>query len=242
MPTPLRPARNGRTIVLLTGFGPFPGTPVNATMTLVPHVARASRHAFPDVRVVTAILPTEWDRAPRHIDRLIEEHEPDVSLHFGVSSRATGYEIETRGCNRRSRNPDAAGCLPEAETICAASPFHLAARLSAREIAARLRSRGIAANLSRDAGGYLCNALLFHVLARARRSGHPRKAGFIHVPQSLATTPMRGRTRRGDCRLSWIEAVDGGIEIVAACLGRPGLPTRPLHAGVRGETAGLPTV
>lgn len=228
--------------MLLTGFGPFPGTPVNATMMLVPLIAREAQRAFPDIRLVTAILPTEWDGAPQRIDAVIADHEPDVSLHFGVSSRATGYEIETRGRNRRACNPDAAGCLPDAETICATSPPHLPARLSAREIAVRLRSRGIAANVSRDAGGYLCNALLFHVLARARRSGHPRKAGFIHVPQALAVTPMRGLARRGDCRLSWVDAVDGGVEIVAACLGRPGPQVRPLRPGVRGEGAQIRAV
>lgn len=208
-------------------------------MMLVPLIAHRARRAFPDIRVVAEILPTEWAAAPRRIDALIEDHDPDVSLHFGVSSRATGYEIEARGRNRRARNPDAAGCLPEADTICAQSPTHLHARLSAGEIAARLRSRGVAANVSRDAGGYLCNALLFHVLARARRHGHPRRAGFIHVPHVLAATPMRGFARRGDCRLSWAEAIEGGLEIVAACLGRPGPQARALPPIRRGEGAML---
>jgi pyroglutamyl-peptidase len=228
--------------VLLTGFGPFPGTPVNATMVLVPLIARAAQRAFPDIRLVTAILPTEWTGAPRRIDAVIEEHEPDVALHFGVSSRATGFDIEARGRNRRACSPDAAGCMPDAERICAASPPHLPARLPAREIAGRLRSRGIAANVSRDAGGYLCNALLFHVLARARRAGGPLKAGFIHVPQALAATPIRSHARRGNCRLSWVDAVDGGVEIVAACLGRPGLQTRPQVPLARGAGALLRAV
>lgn len=78
----------GRTVVLLTAFGPFPRQPVNASMPLVGALAKAARPAFPDVTIVTDVIATEWHVAPRRIHDLVDAHAPDVALHFGVSSRA----------------------------------------------------------------------------------------------------------------------------------------------------------
>ncbi len=67
-----------RTSVLVTGFGPFPGVPVNATMRLVPELVQAARHALPGVRVASAILATEWAAAPLRLDALLADTEPDL--------------------------------------------------------------------------------------------------------------------------------------------------------------------
>src|SRR6185503_17433013 len=79
---------DARTTVLITGFGPFPGVPVNATMQLVPELARAAARQFAGVRIATEVLATEWAAAPQRLDALLAEIEPDLVLHFGVSSRA----------------------------------------------------------------------------------------------------------------------------------------------------------
>ena len=92
-PLPLQPApaaAAARTTVLITGFGPFPGVPVNATMRLVPELAQAAARRFAGVRIATAVLATEWAAAPRRLDQLLAEIAPDLVLHFGVSSRARG--------------------------------------------------------------------------------------------------------------------------------------------------------
>ena len=56
-----------RTTVLITGFGPFPGVPVNATMRLLPELALAAPRLFPDVRFAVEVLPTEWAAGPRRL-------------------------------------------------------------------------------------------------------------------------------------------------------------------------------
>lgn len=213
-----------RTSVLITGFGPFPGVPVNATMRLVPQLAEAARAALPGVHVTAAILATEWIAAPERLDALLAASTPDVVLHFGVSSRARGFEIETRASSRCAPQPDAAGALPPAPELHANASSHLAASLPAHYLVARLRRRGIPAFVSRDAGAYLCNALLYHSLARAREA-HGRRTGFIHIPASLARPGAANRGRSGASPLTWDQALDGALEIVASCLGRL-LPAR----------------
>jgi pyroglutamyl-peptidase len=90
--------------------------------------------------------------------------------------------------------------------------------LPVQHIVARLRVRGIPAFVSRDAGGYLCNATLYHSLGRAREAPG-RRVGFIHIPATLGRSGAANRGRVGACRLTWEQASAGGLEILAACLG-----------------------
>lgn len=210
-----------RTSILLTGFGPFPGVPVNATMRLVPELATAVGQAFPDVSCHHLLLETEWTTAPARVAEVMPLLAPDLVLHFGVSSRARGFEVETRARNACLASPDAAGFLPPSSVIAPDAQAFLPASLPARHVVSRLRARGIPAFVSRDAGTYLCNCVLFHSLA-ARGGAVAGRVGFIHVPATLARPGGSNRGRSGACALTWTQAVQGGLEIVSACLGRPG--------------------
>ena len=229
-------ADDGRTTLLLTGFGPFPSVPVNATMMLVPRVAVAARRIFPAVRIVSDILPTEWVAAPALVDELLAAYQPDIVLHFGVSGRARGFEIETRGRNLRAIAPDAGGTCPSDAAVRLDGTLLLPSRMPVAEIVRRLRSLRLPAYRSWNAGAYLCNATLYHALTQTR--GQPTQVGFVHIPDLLAPSgPLRlstGHLRTGPgCPLSWPQALIGSLEIIAALLGQPSpnagrrLPARP---------------
>lgn len=212
---------SARTRVLITGFGPFPGVPVNATMRLVPMLAEAVPSVFPGVLCEELLLATEWDTAPARVaEALRERGAPDLVLHFGVSSRARGFEIEKRARNACQMSADAAGALPSARHLADGGQHFLPSTLPVAHVVARLKARGIPAYASRDAGAYLCNAVLYRSL-QAQRGHGIQRLGFIHIPASLAKPgePSRGRT--GACPLTWSQALAGGLEIVAASLGRP---------------------
>ena len=213
----IAPMQDARTTVLITGFGPFPGVPVNATMQLVPELARAAAGQFAGVRIATEVLATEWAAAPRQLDALLAEIEPDLVLHFGVSSRARGFEVETRARNVCTASPDAAGTLPSGTAIRDGGAEFAAASLPVQHIVTRLRRRGIPAFVSRDAGGYLCNATLYHSLGCAR-DAPGRRVGFIHIPATLGRPGGSNRGRVGGRALTWEQAHAGGLEILAACL------------------------
>lgn len=235
MPAALTPRRSAhphaawRTRVLLTGFGPFPGVPVNATMQLVPELHALAASAFPDIAIMSEILPTEWQAAPQRLAALLAAFKPHLAIHFGVSARARGFEVERRARNACSPTPDASGALPASDAVHDNGAEFLSAGLPVQHIVARLRRRGIPAFVSHDAGAYLCNCVLYHSLAET--GGMPsRRSGFIHVPASLAGTSRLNRGRSGPSPLTWAQAVDGGLEIVAACLGRALAPGVAAHA------------
>ena len=214
-----------RPTVLLTGFGPFPGVGANATTLLVPRLAEAAARTFPGMRIAYDVLPTEWSAGPARALRLYGEHRPALALHFGVSSRARGFEIETRARNRCQASPDAAGLLPPLDLLSPEGPETLPAQVPAAYIVARLRRRGLPASLSRDAGGYLCNALLYRALELGRDLPDPPRAGFIHLPASLVHERFPTRGPVPGAPLDWEGVVEGGLEIIAASLGRP--PPQP---------------
>lgn len=224
----------GRTLILLTAFGPFPSQPVNASMPLVAELSKAARRAFPDVTFVTDILATEWHSAPMRVSELVETHGPDIALHFGVSSRARGFEIEARGRNACGDVEDAAGIKPGGTVLAPDGPDWLATNLPATAIVSRLRQRGIPAFVSWDAGSYLCNALLYHALVLARQRRDVRRSGFIHIPHDLPAPNRRISARPRSSPMTFDQAVEGGIEIIATCLGRhvarPSMPLGNLRA------------
>jgi pyroglutamyl-peptidase len=228
-----------RTTVLLTAFGPFPGVPVNATMRLVPELAERAALAFPDVRVVAETLATEWLGAPRRMAAVIAEVKPDLILHFGVSSRARGFEIEQRARNACRSMADAAGFLPRAARLNDDGVEVLRTSLPVPHLVLALKRRGIPAYASRDAGAYLCNAVLYHSLQIAADTLRDCRVGFVHVPASLARPGGPNRGRVGACPLTWPQAVEGGLEMIAGCLGRP-LPKGRAQAvaGARVQIAG----
>jgi pyroglutamyl-peptidase len=219
-----------RSLVLLTGFGPFPSVPENASALLVPEVAAEASRVFRGFAVHSEVIPTEWRAGAVRLSLLMTELKPAVALHFGVSSRATGFAVEARGRNVASAVSDAAGELPSARWITAEGPEYLPTNLPAALIVSRLRRRGLPAYISRDAGGYLCNAVLYRSLEIVRRSGPMTRNGFIHIPATLLNERRPGSRPRPTCPLRWDEAIDGGVEIIAAILGRPPRPPFTAHS------------
>lgn len=202
--------RTAKPTALITGFGPFPGVPINATGLLVPRLASAARRKFSGWRIATAILPTEWQRAPAELARHLTRTRPRCAVHFGVSRDARGFVIETTGRNVCRDTVDAAGVQPGSLCLDECGPMIRASNLPLDTIRERLVRRGLPAQTSDDAGGYLCNAVLYHSLGHAEAAPLPARSGFIHIPADLGAP---GST------LSLADALAGGLEILSACLG-----------------------
>lgn len=210
-----------RDTILLTGFGPFPGVAENASQRLVPKLAHLAARRFSAHRVVSRILPTEWERAPARLEDLYARERPKLVLHFGVSPQANAYVIETVARNTRKAAQDAAGALPRDEVVVRGGPAEIAARLPAEDIKERLNAINVPAVMSQDAGSYLCNALLYRSLVCAEQIVEPEAVGFFHIPREIPPAPLKSRTEPGVMRFDWGTALIGGLEIIRACLGRP---------------------
>lgn len=170
--------------VLLTGFGPFPGAPVNPSAWLAETLP--SRLSEGDEEVDAHILPTEWEAVAALTEQVRETLQPHVTVHFGLSHRAKGFRIERSADNRASLRADASGALPRSPVILPQGPGRLYTTFPATALAAHLSQRGISAAPSRSAGSYLCNFLYYLSLDWAARQNGGVSVLFVHMPPFAA--------------------------------------------------------
>lgn len=171
-------------LILICGFGPFPGVPRNPSAKAALAVARRRRPALSDWRIEVEILPTLWT-SPERLVHLVARHRPSAILLLGVARRRRALCLETLAVNAAGSAPDAARRHGPAPLLPGAPPRLSAPAATARLLRA-LRSTGLAARLSRDAGRYLCNAVYFRALhgprAEAGRARNVMPVVFVHLP------------------------------------------------------------
>jgi pyroglutamyl-peptidase len=165
--------------VLLTGFGPFPGTPLNPTGPLVHTLAQRGRAGMR----IAHVFETSYQAVDHELPALIASERPSALVMFGLAGRSRNIRIETRARNALAKLPDASGSFPGAEVIATGAAESMPLRAPTAELVSAVRGAGIRATLSADAGSYLCNYLCWRASEAAARVGGPRLVAFIHVPQ-----------------------------------------------------------
>jgi pyroglutamyl-peptidase len=177
--------------ILITGFGRFPGSPVNPSGVVAARLAKQRRPALAGTRRVAHVFATRYDAVERELPALLEREKPDIVVMFGVATRSRMVRIEERARNRIALFPDAGRRRPAAQTIALnrdaqRNPLPLARLVTAA------RSAGVAATRSRNAGSYLCNYVYWRGLEAAARPDGPDTVIFVHVPPvAVKHTPKR---------------------------------------------------
>jgi pyroglutamyl-peptidase len=167
--------------ILITGFGRFPGSPVNPSGIVATRLAKRRRPALAATRRVGHVFATRYDAVDRELPALLTREKPDIVVMFGVATRSRQVRVEERARNRIALFPDAGGHRPAAQTIA----LHHDARRNPLPLARLVnaaRSAGVAAAHSRNAGSYLCNYVYWRGLEAAARPDGPDIVVFVHVP------------------------------------------------------------
>ncbi|MBX3575624.1 MAG: hypothetical protein KF723_00335 [Rhizobiaceae bacterium] len=168
--------------VLVTGFGAFPGAPVNPTEGLIAALdADAAR--FADIcRLETRVFDVDYRGLPGRLDEIGAAGCPDIAIHFGLAASAHGFRLERTARNEiRPDSVDIHGFRPDGETICDHAES-ISTSLPIAPIADALGAADLPVEVSDDAGGYLCNFLFYHARAGLCDLYRPPMAGFVHVP------------------------------------------------------------
>lgn len=167
--------------LLITGFPPFAGRPVNPTQQLLQAIDTGQLRLPSEALVRTALLPVEYAAIGPAFDQHVTEFQPDDVLAFGVGHRDDLLHLEQVAINwSRAAIPDNAGVIRLGEPVVMSGPAYLLSTLPLSKISQALQRAGISARLSTDAGRFLCNQLLFHGLWRAGAPARYRM-GFVHV-------------------------------------------------------------
>jgi pyrrolidone-carboxylate peptidase len=176
--------------VLVSGFGAFERVIENPSWA----IARAlQRRPPPGLKVEAVELPVSFARAPAVWDRFRRSlrRRPAFFLALGVSKEAP-FRLERFGQPRLKhvRRPDVDGGLPRQFSRrgpgleCVLDLARLAHDLPCEP--------GVRVRVSRTAGGYVCERMSHHVLARGRKEHVP--ALFLHVPP-LRCVPLETQIR-----------------------------------------------
>ena len=143
--------------LLITGFEPFGGQPVNPSweaVALLPETVG-------DWQLCKMRIPVEYSTAVRLILETAEALKPDAIISVGQAGGRSAVTPEVIGINlRETAIADNAGRLCSGEPIDPEGPDGIFSTLPVREMVASITGKGIPAKLSYSAGAYVCNDVL----------------------------------------------------------------------------------
>ncbi|WP_125777651.1 pyroglutamyl-peptidase I [Antribacter gilvus] len=173
-----------RPTVLVTGFEPFGGDPVNSSWEAVRLLAELWDADVEGADLATAVLPVTFGDAPTALATAVAEARPSVVVAVGLAGGAADVRLERVAINvADARIPDNGGAQPVDEPLDPQGPAAAFTGLPVKAALAALREAGIPAVVSNTAGTYVCNAT-FYALMRAAEGADGVLAGFVHVPRT----------------------------------------------------------
>ncbi|MBE6942853.1 MAG: pyroglutamyl-peptidase I [Ruminococcaceae bacterium] len=167
--------------LLITGFDPFGGETTNPSWDAVCQLpSKIGGYQLTKLRI-----PVVFGKAAEAVMHTASEIHPDAILCIGQAGGRSAITPELVGINLRHASiPDNDGNQPQDEPILADGKTAYFSTLPVRKIAEALNGAGISAQVSYSAGAYVCNDVLYTLLAALE--GSTTKVGFIHVPYSAS--------------------------------------------------------
>lgn len=198
--------------LLLTGFEPFGGSPVNPSEQVVRTLAS---QGLDGVHLETAILPVDRTRGPAELIRAMQQSHPDAILCLGESGRNV-VSVERVAINLLDyRIADNAGNQVVDEPIAPDGPAAYFTTLPVRAMVDAIRAAGVPAELSLSAGAFLCNQVAYELLHYVTLNKLKVIAGFIHLP-NLPEQAARSSSPMPSMSLEiLVKGITAGIQVIA---------------------------
>ncbi len=168
-----------RPSVLLTGFEPFGGEPVNPSWETV---RRLDGERIDGYTVNARCLPTAFADAASTLREVLREHAPAAVIAVGQAGGRAQISLERVAINLiDARIPDNTGVQPIDRPVVTGGPAAYFSTLPVKSMLLALRDAGIPAEISHTAGTYVCNQV-FYLLCHALHDRPEVPAGFVHTP------------------------------------------------------------
>lgn len=163
--------------LLITGFDPFGGETINPSWEAV----QALPCRIGVFQVKKLQVPTVYGGAAKLVLEQAALETPDVILCVGQAAGRSAVTPEQIGINLRlARIPDNAGQQPKNEPVVPGGADGLFSTLPVQAMADAIQRVGLPGAVSYSAGTFVCNDLLYTLLAHYQ--GSQVRVGFIHVP------------------------------------------------------------
>jgi pyroglutamyl-peptidase len=184
----------------MSGFEPFGGYETNPSWeALLP----LDGQVISGLEVHVVELPVEWGTAWDVLHDAIRTLHPRVVIGTGMAtSLSMRYEVDAVN---EQWGEDNAGVTEEGTPVVPGGPEGLAPTIPVEVIATALEHLEIPVTISDDAGTYLCNHVMYHLLHHSQLEAvRPVAAGFVHVPPA----PYDGTMTVQDITDAHIIAID----------------------------------
>jgi pyroglutamyl-peptidase len=167
--------------ILVTGFEPFGGEPINPSWEAVRHLPDTISGA----EIIKVEIPVVFGRSADVVHEAIVKHDPDVVLHVGQAGGRFEVTPERVAINvDDGRIPDNDGQQPIDTPIREDGPAAYFTSLPVKAMVTAMRQAGIPGRVSNTAGTYVCNHIMYQSLYMSDHEFPGKRAGFIHVPYS----------------------------------------------------------
>lgn len=165
--------------ILITGFEPFGGETINSSWEAVCRLpSKIGEYSIS--RLCVLVVFTD---AADVVTKTARDGGYQTILCVGQAGGRSEITPELVGINLRyAKIPDNKGNQPKDEPVIDGGSHAYFSTLPMRKITESISASGIPAILSYSAGAYVCNDLLYTLLARF--DGSDTRVGFIHVPYS----------------------------------------------------------
>ena len=173
--------------LLITGFDPFGGEPVNPAYEAV----RLLPDVVAGIKLCKLEAPTEFVRSGAVLRDALAAERPDAVLCVGQAGGRAAITPERVAINLAdARIPDNDGAQPVDEPLVQDGAPAYFAKLPVKAMVRGVQAKGYPCQLSYTAGTYVCNAVMYTVLHTVQSYPHIR-AGFVHVP--YAASQLEGK-------------------------------------------------
>ena len=165
--------------ILVTGFDPFGGEPINPAIESVKRLPDNIAGA----EIIKLEIPTVRKKSLEKIEEAINEHNPDVILSIGQAGGRFDISIERVGINLDDfRISDNEGNQTIDEPIFPDGENAYFVKLPVKAMVQNVQKNNIPASVSYTAGTFVCNHVLYGVLYLIEKKYNGKKSGFIHIP------------------------------------------------------------
>ena len=165
--------------ILVTGFDPFGGEPINPAIESVKKLPDTIAGA----EIIKLEIPTVRGKSLEKIEKAIQEHNPDIILSVGQAGGRFDITVERVGINMDDfRIPDNEGNQVIDEPIFSDGDNAYFVKLPVKAMVQNIQKNKIPASVSYTAGTFVCNHVLYGVLYLVEKKYKGKKSGFIHIP------------------------------------------------------------
>ncbi|MFH2013127.1 MAG: nitrilase-related carbon-nitrogen hydrolase [Pseudomonadota bacterium] len=164
---------------LITGFEPFGEYRKNPTEELVKFINNSKSH-LNNAEIKAITFPVEYEKSLAILRKTLNEYQPDFIISLGFAPGSNKIKLEAIAENYSAGFSDNTGIKFHGAVI-RGNPSQYSTDFPVYKFKDVLLKNGIPAEVSKDAGGYLCNYIFYHIMNYSQ-SRPEVKAGFIHVP------------------------------------------------------------